>query len=329
MIRRNQILGAILVVQLIVSVLIFVLPGRASTTVDKPLLESYKAADVTQIALRDKDGGQLQLAKKEAGWVLPASDDFPVEASKVSAFLDKLATVQTTRLIATTPASHARLQVADDDFTRRVDLTAGSATSRTLFIGSQSSNATHVRVAGSDSVYLTDKLTSFDANIEAANWINTQYYTLTQDNLIKVSIGNISGTLTFERTPMNTWKLDQLAAGQNFDVEKFTSLLGRLANVSMTKPLGKTARPEYGLDKPGAMVTFTLKGDELSAAPIDLVVGKKDATADAYAIKISTSPYVVQVNGFTVADLMTLTPTSFALAATTPPTTTQAPTANP
>ena len=316
--RRNLFLTVALVVQVMLILLIVTLRTPSASATAKPLFEPLQAADITQLVIQDHDGKRIELAKQNGEWTLPQSDGFPADAAKVTPFLDKLVGIRTDRLIARTSASHDRLQVAPANFARRVEIKSGNGASRVLLIGSSpTGSAVHIRLDGSDDVYLTDSLTSYDANVEASNWINTSYLTVTQDNLGAVTIANANGTFEFEKGADSAWTMKGLAAGETFDAAKLTDLVTRLSTVNMTRPLGKTIKPEYGLEPPTATVTLVLTQTNTSSKPIELRIGAKDATNSAYTIGSTESPYYVQVSSYTVEEFVTRTRQDFL---TLPPT---------
>src|SRR5258708_3435856 len=101
--RTNRILAAVLAAQLVVALAVaFLLPALASHPVASgPLLQNFNATSVTALAIKDNSKNEIDLAKDSSGnWVMPKADNYPVNASAVSAFLDKVKALQANRLIA-------------------------------------------------------------------------------------------------------------------------------------------------------------------------------------------------------------------------------------
>lgn len=304
--QRNLILTVALIAQVMLILLITTLRAPGSSAAAGPLLGEMKAADITRLAIQDKEGRRIELARQGDAWTLPQQDDFPADAARVTPFLDKLTGIRASRLIARTPASHERLQVAAGNYVRRIELTRADGGSRTLFMGtSAGGSAVHVRLDGADEVYLADGLTSFDAGVEASNWINTTYLQVAQDQVSTLTLANANGVFAFEKDSAGAWTMQGLNAGETLDPAKVTDLLSRLSFVSMTRPLGKTAKPEYGLDTPATTITVTLKQENASPKPIVLRIGAQDASDNAYAVSSSESPYIVRVSSFTVEPFVT------------------------
>ena len=299
--RRNLILTITLIAQAFLILLIVTLQPPGASANAGPLLGETQSADVTQLAIQDKNNARIEIARAGEGWVLPHFDDFPADAGRINPFLEKLIGIRTGRLIARTAASHDRLQVSPSNYARRVELTLSNGNKQTLFIGSSAGgSAVHVRLDGADEVYLADGLSSFDAGIEASSWINTTYLQVAQDQVNNIILANTNGQFEFEKDADGAWEMKGLSADEKLDAAKVTELLSRLSFVSMTRPLGKTLKAEYGLQPPAATVTVTLRQENASPKPIVLRIGAQDTATSAYAVQSSESPYFVQVSSFTV-----------------------------
>jgi hypothetical protein len=196
--------------------------------------------------------------------------------------------------------SHKRLQVAPDEFVRRVRFETSDGTQETLYLGSSPQfGATHFRLEGQSETYLTDELTRFDANASAGNWIDTSYQSVTQEDVTRMTLENSNGTFVFESDGQGNWTLVDLSENETLNETQVTSLLRRAASVTMKAPLGREERPSYGMDAPNAVVT--LETDEKTIA---LRVGAKDTDAASYVVKSSESPYYVHVGESSVRALV-------------------------
>jgi len=330
--RINRILSAVLVIQIVLAVVVFVpriFPAGASSA---PLFGSLKAEDITRFTVSDKDGHSVELVRQGNGWSVSSAADYPADTAKIDTFLGKLLAVQTNPLVTSTSASHKRLQVADDDFVRRVDVTSPDGATRTLFLGTTGTGgAPHVRLGGQDAVYQARELFSYDAATDVVNWINPVYFSVAQENVTALTLQNANGTFEFEKSADGNWALKGLAAGEVFNLNNFTSLLVRIASVRMTKPLGKEAKPEYELDAPGAVITVASKDEAGSVKTAILRIGAKDETDSSYVVGSTDSVYIVRVAGFSVEDFLTRARQDFLQQPTPLPTpeATLAPTATP
>ncbi len=317
--RRNRILAGALVIQLIIAVLVF-LPAVAPSNVPSvPLFGDLKESDIVGVTVQDNSGNSIELANQNGAWVLPKSDNYPASADKIGTFLKKIVGFTTNPLVTRTSNSHARLQVADTTFVRKVDLKLADGTTRTLFVGSASSgSATYVRLGGHDEVYLARSFNSYEAGADATTWIDPVYLSVPQDKIVTATLQNANGTFEFEKGAATVWTLKGLSSSEKPNTEAMGTLLSRLNSIQMLKPLGKEAKPEYGIDKPGAVVTAVVS-DTGGLKTYTLRVGAKDASGN-YTIISSESPYYVQVASFNVDQFVTETRNQFLAVPTPAPT---------
>ncbi len=324
--RRNQILSVVLIVQ-VALVAFFFWPSRNSNAAVGMLLSGVKAADVTDVKIQD-DKKTVHMAKADDKWVLPDNGNYPVNEVQVSGIISKVLTIDTSRLVANTAASYKRLKVDDKDFVRRLDLTTSDGKVHTVLVGtSPNVRATNVRTADDNPVYLSGSVTGSDINTELAGWIDATYFTANQPDIKKIAFANAKGKFDFTKTVTNTWTLAGLAKGEQFNQDNFGTRLTKIGSLSMTEPLGKQAKPEYGLTKPSATLTITVQPTTTVKATITtLVIGAKDATSNSYVVKSSASDYFVRVASATLDSFVEDNRSQFLIA---PPTPTVAPAAPP
>ncbi len=316
--RRNQILAALLVAQLIIVAIVCVprvLPAPSATA---PLLGAVKAADVTGLVIQEQNGNQVELAKKDTAWIVPNSDDYAASSAKITAFVTKLIGLQSDPLVTRTVSSHKRLQVADDTFVRKIDLKLADGSTRTLYLGSGSGGGTtYVRLGSQDDVYLARGLNSFEAGADVAAWIDPTYLSVPQAQLLSATIENAQGKWQFAKNAQSQWTQPGAADTSKFDPNSVTTLLGRLSSLAMVKPLGKTDKPEYGLDKPMATVTVIVSATA-STKVTTLRIGTKDKDGN-YPVISSDSQYVVAVAGANLDPFVNASQDTFLIKATPTP----------
>ena len=301
--RLNLILLALLVAQVVV--LALVAWPRTTANVDSgPLLPTSLSADnVTAITVSDTQSQTVTLERSDDGWTLAGTDGFPANGEEISSTLQSLLAISTDRLVTRTPESHRQLQVAPDDFQRRVELTTNDAT-YVLYLGSSTgATANHVRLDGQDATYLTGEIAAWELDILPSGWINTQYVTVPADTITAMSLTNISGTINLVREG-ETWMLEGLAEGETPSPANISALVNRAATVSLTRPLGQTEDPAYGLDQPQATVTLTVQDEAGTATTQTLYVGAKDEAENVYYFKSSESPYYVTIAAFAAEALI-------------------------
>jgi hypothetical protein len=301
--RLNQILAGILLIQLVVAAFIL-WPRPTASSQGEPLLSGVEADQVGAITLTDSEGQTIRLAKTGSDWVLPDADDYPVQADNVSELLDKIIEPTADRLVAQTRSSHARLGVAKDDFRARIDLELEDGTQQTLYVGSSPTfGVAHVRVEGQDEVYLVSDLSAQDAGTQATAWVDRTYFTAPSEQIVALTLENPSGQIEFIRVGEN-WMMEDQGPDETIDQDSVASLLNRVSNVALVRPLGTDEQPAYGLGDPRAVVVLTVQTEDEGRATHTLRVGAQDPEDNTYVLASSDSPYFVRVSEFTVQDLV-------------------------
>jgi hypothetical protein len=294
--RHNQILIGVLVVQIILSVVVF-WPRSAATGGGEPLFADFEAGDLVMLAIEDEEGNRTALRKSAEGWVLPDADDYPAQAENIDLLVEKLVGLNTDRLVTRTDASHKRLNVAADDFIRRLDLEMADGTKQTLYLGSSPQySAIHFRLDGQDETYLGSGVSTWEIDATADAWVDTTYLSVPQENVTQMTLENNNGTFVFSLDAEGNWTMDDLAADETANATNINAVVRQATSLKLTNPLGKEEKAAYGMDAPNAIVTLEAEG-----RTITLHVGAKDATEeDRYFVKSSESPYYVRVAEFSV-----------------------------
>lgn len=319
MTRLQQLLSGLFVLQLVL--VAFVFWPRTAAGESGPLLPEFTADDVTGILIEDgTSGDQVSLILVDNEWVLDNGSGYPANGSKISELLTKLEEMQSNRLVAQTATSHRRLQVAEDDFVRRLVLTTADGET-TLYIGrAPTAQATHVRLENQDETYLINNIANWEINAAITSWIDTVYTSLDRDSVTSLTLENANGTFEFEKEG-DTWTYAGLPEGETFNQTPFNGILSRIVNLTLAEPLGTEERPEYGLDEPAAVLTVTVTNDgeegegESEETTYTLTVGAEDEESETTVVKWSGSPYYVRVSSFNVQSMIENTAEEFIQAA--------------
>lgn len=295
--RRNQILAAVAVLQVVlVAVVIWFQTQPASGAQAGPLFgEAFTTDDVVAFTLTDEDGESISLEKQNGTWVLPDADAFPAEENKVNPLLEMLAGLETRPIIASTTNSHEQLKVAEDEFVRRIDFELADGTQHTLYAGtSPQAIAAHVRAEGQDAVYLARDLPTWQYTAEATSWIDPLYLNVNRATIQEVTLENENGTFSFVRNEAGEWTPQfDMPAGETFNPRSVETLLTRVALIRMQRPLGTEEQSEYSMDDPSAVATFTTEsGGETNSYTVTIGANFDNA----YAVKASNSDYYVAVS---------------------------------
>ena len=326
--RHNQILASILVIQVVLSVVVF-WPRSAATGQSGPVFPDLEAENIVALTIADADGKSIALRKVTGNgstklaevWVLPDADDYPAQADKITPLLEDIVGLNTGRLVTRTGASHKQLQVAPSDFQRRIEFETNDGKKRAAFyLGSSPSyGATHFRVADRNETYLTNDMTVWEINTTASSWIDTSYLSVPQDEVTKLTLQNANGTFTFmkkdkeDENDQGTWTMAGLAEDETLDEAKVNGIVRQATSVTMVRPLGQGEQAAYGMDAPNAVVTLETAGRTLT-----LRVGTQDPSDNTYVVFSSASPYYVRVSEYSVKDLVERAGDDFLQAPPTP-----------
>jgi hypothetical protein len=311
--KHHQILAAVLVAQIVLSVIVF-WPRSSTAGQREPLFPDLDAKDVNALTIEDAEGNVVELERVTGDWVLPEADQYPAKADAVSGFLDKLTALKTGRLVASSETSHRRLQVAPDDFVRRIVFGTGDGTKETVYLGSSPQyGSAHFRLEGQSDTFLTNELSTFDVRATANAWIDTQYQSVAQEDINRVTLENAQGTFVFERADEESWTMADLAEDETLNQTQVSSVLRRASMIVMKAPLGKEEQTSYGMEDPNAVVTL-----ETADKTVTLYVGAKDADDVSYVVKSSESDYYVHVAEASLTTLVQSDRESFLEAPPTP-----------
>jgi len=293
--RNILILSVILVIQVVLSVVVF-LPRQNADSESGLLFPGLSVDEIVQLTVTNSEGKSLRLRRSDGGWVMPDADDYPASTEAVELVLDQVVALEAVPLVARTASSHTRLQVAGDDFLVRLDLETRESGEYSLYLGSSPSyGMTHVRRGGDSAVYLADGLSSQDISPTGGTWVDSPYLSVDEAELSRITLENANGTFVLMRTSSSGWTLAGLSEAEEANTGNVNVMVMRATSLTLLEPLGKDADEAYGLDDPAAVVTLRV-GDE----EVTLLVGAHDTEDSTYVVKASTSDYYARVAGYNV-----------------------------
>lgn len=162
---KLSILSVLLVLQ-VVLVLLLSSGGQADEDSAAVLLE-FDPDQVTGLLISNADQ-QVALSKGDDGWQVAG---YPADVAKVNVVLNKLASLAGPWPVATTPASAARFEVAQDKFQRRVQVQSDREIPA-LYLGtSPGFQKVHARRADRDAIYSV-KLSNFELPFDVDGWLD-------------------------------------------------------------------------------------------------------------------------------------------------------------
>ncbi|MCK6546003.1 DUF4340 domain-containing protein [Myxococcota bacterium] len=317
--KTNQLLVGLLALQGLVFVGMKVGGGSAEDNRPKVVLEGFEPGKVSKLEIigEPKDAADpkappqtsVTLTKTGTQWGIAAADGYPADNQKVEEFLGKLAKLKTRGPVLTSATYHKKVEVADDKFQRKLKLTVDGKELELILGTSPSLKNVHLRKAGSDEVLQVSELTAWEAGARAWDWVDRAWVKFGENDVWGIAIQNANGVLNLQKDQSGLWN----AVGATGAVKKgvLDDLVRKASAMNLEEPVGKTEKPEFGLDQPLAVVTLTTGTSTIAGKlPAELKtevvrIGKKSDTENRYWAKSTTSPYVVELAGWAVEPLVT------------------------
>lgn len=309
--RWIALLALLMVLQLAILLLVY-WPRIPTTATGEALLAAFDPAQVQALTVTDGNARTIRTTRKDGAWVLPSAGDYAVKEEKVSGLLEKIKGLTRDRLVATKSSTLTQLGVADDKFTRRIALEMVDGSQLTLYVGDgPRSRTSHVRLNGESNAYLSLGFSTADSATSMADWIDVSYLRISEASVQKMSLENSNGLFAFYRDEQGQWQMSDLAEGETFNPNNLASLLTTLSSLNLAEPLGKEAKPEYGLDAPTAEVRLEYKDDAGNPKEAELRIGALDSTNSYYAVSSTESPYYVYISKYSLERFVTRTRQEF------------------
>ena len=331
--RNNLILCIAAIIQAVIIALVFWLNSRpANATIEN--LITVPQDNISALTITDDTGNTLSLGKEADTWVLPDADNYPADEFRVNSFLQSLTNVNPQGLIARNSSSYERLNISDNNFIRKIEVTNASGKDETLYLGSSPrASAIHARSSNGSEVYLTGDIRSSDADTNKGFWVDTSIFNIPQNDIISVQLSNESGDYTFEKVE-DIWQFNELPNGETFKESSLTNILSNIANLRMLEPLSLESTDTHGTGNAAASIQLTtqttIEATEASAETSENEATELEAveteteektytleigndSEDGFAVKSSESDYVLKVSKAIVENLITHTLEDFSV----------------
>lgn len=297
----NKALIAALVVQVGLVVVIRASSDSGETIRNpEPLLADFAKDQVTRVAIFDAPGdtpgdakageeGEDQAGEpvidlrressgSEVSWKLASHYGYPAKTVAVGELLDKLERLQTRGPVVTSTVRHKQLQVADDDYQRKLVIETGTS-QITLYVGAPAgSRQVSVRLGGQDDVHQVGELSTAGLSTSPTSWVDTSYLDLPHKRVAYLSVRNQSGTYELQRNQNDIWTLVQdgqpypVPPGKKFNAVAADNWLKDAVRIDLAEP----ADPERSIDTPLATITLRMKSETPEKTP---AAGDADAPA--------------------------------------------------
>ncbi len=304
MTKTIRLLSVLLVVQIALAAGL-VLNGNTLSAAenDKPLF-AFKADAIDRISIDGPNQSHVVLAKSNGHWQLPDMGNFPADDERVKRLLDRIDRLKLGEPVATTSGARERFKVAEKSYERRLVIDAGNKTLGTLYLGtSPAMRQVHARLNADDAIYAVN-LATYEIPVKAAEWEDRTVLQIPQHDIAGIDVDGLqlrraaAEQKTSQAAPAATanssaksvvptaaptmWQAAQLSTGEHIDAAAVDKLAGQLADLRIGDVLGKTAKPEYGLDNPALQLTVVRKDGK----SVQYQFGKMTAGTD-YVLKSS------------------------------------------
>jgi hypothetical protein len=271
--RYHKVLIGVLCAQLALFLLVITRSGDTGRRAEHLLLPGFDAAKVTRIQV-EGSGNAIDVVKKGDKWVLANAFDYPVDDVKVGDLLTPLAKLAATDPIATSASRHKQLRVANDDFDRKVTLTADGK-SATIVLGNPVGSRHYAMRFGNDDDVYEVSLAPRLAGVEPREWIQTTYVKLPVAETTKITVTRADGTFEIAREDSSKpWAVT--VDGAPFAGELDGLAVDRLGLGATLIDAIAPADPKRDASKPTATITIETKSGGTSPAPVVI-----DVIADA------------------------------------------------
>ena len=279
MTRLNKFLIGLAIAQVALAIFVVARSGGSVELAQTPVLAGFDAAQVTRLQVFENGSDKgIDLVKKASGWVLASKWDYPVDSSKIDAAIGPLAKLTAGDPLATSAVKHKQLKVADNDFEKKVVITAGGKDT-TLFVGATRSRRTALRIGGDDRVLGATGVPVGALSSVPRDWVFPSYSDIPRDDIDKIEIvrgatkleldrtvaatpaaGSGSGSGSGSAAPPRTWRVAidgtpvVLAAGETLDTYMIDTIVSDVAQIT-----AEPADPKLDASKPAATITVTKK----------------------------------------------------------------------
>lgn len=318
--KLNRTLGIALVAQMALLVGVSFAKDEPRMTAPTKVFPDFTPDKVTEIEVSgdSASGGatgpafkSVKLTKSGTSWGIASADGYPVDATKVTTLLENVAKLMSSGEVVTKESYHKKLEVAEDDYQRKVTMTHDGKTVAFFLGSSPGFKRVHIRKVGDNDVRLVGGLSAWDVGYRASDWVDRAYVKVPEADVWGVTVENAGGRFQLERSPMGDWAVLGARPDQVVKKTAVDELVRKVASINLEEPIGKAEKPEHGLDRPLSTITLVTGTSTVAGAPPPTTtsrtvrIGAKAGDANAYYVRASTSDFVVTAPGWSVESLNT------------------------
>ncbi len=295
MTTKNTALSILLIVQLAIIAFVY-WPSSEQIAPKTTFFTDITIEQIQGLSITDDEQTSISMLVEDEFWQIQQGQ-YPAKQEGIEALLGKIIALQSARLVSTTTSSQVRLKVAEDLFSRKVDLQLADGTSKSFFLGTAPNNKTiHFRMKEQNEVYLVKDLASWEMQTDKESWWETNYITIAEDELEAVKITNPQGTITMQKGEEKEWLLAETTKAQ-VSQEEIQKLIRSISQISLAEYLGKEQPEDLG--EPVCTLEYTSKSGHSS-----LTIWPADQENDQHIAKASNSDFYVTVRAYILKDLL-------------------------
>ena len=272
--RTQRLLIIALVVQIALLLVVHNPFAKKGAATEQTMIPALASMTPEKLEVSGPGEATVTFVKREGIWTLANPDGYPALPGKLDKLIQDLGHLKAGRQVVSSSRYHASLKVADADFERRVRVwEKPSDTPKVeLYIGtSPSYGVTHMRLAGSDKVFETTGINSYDIPVEPGGWIERSLTMVPATEVTALQVANKKGKFALEKKE-GGWGL--AGGGKPLDSDKVTQLIGTLCGMSIEEPVAVDAKSQ-GLDSPEATLVFKrvpAHADSVAPQPVTVTV---------------------------------------------------------
>ena len=297
----SRVIVALIILTLLQSVLSLVTywPSDATHPVYRPVV-AFRPTEITNIDISDvaqiqRSAIPVSLARTGPGeWAVTSLDGFPARTDRVQMLLNRLSALKVQTPISSDPGKHDVLGVGQERYGKKIHLATDTA-SVTFFVGQGKGNSIHIRIDGSDDVYLTHGITAWKISASPDDYIERIFFEFQPPTLVGLTV----------RSPADAYQLKlenglfsspDLPKSQRLKQDTLTHTIQKVSRLVTRQALG-TQRPTGFEPTEVTTITFQLKDPEQGVYERTLSIGRPQGAL--IPVKQSSAPFygLVSVSG--------------------------------
>jgi hypothetical protein len=204
-------------------------PANQDARLGQPVFDARILEKAARIRLADQGKTVLLTRQADGPWIDSSYFDLPADLSKLSRFIDDLATAKVQRLVTRHPETLARLEFKDTSIAL---LDSADKDLWRLTLGKNAEGGGRfVKFGDAGTGYLANLSLFLDS--EAKNWADSLLVNLKPEDIAAVEVGFAEGapTVATRAKKEDAWSAEKAPAGQRLKGDRITSLLSSFTNL--------------------------------------------------------------------------------------------------